>query len=82
MIHQYLHGLENDKMFYRDTLTDLYTVDTVKRMNQGWTDDKKKMVLDLIGFLAQDQKADTNMKSLETFIENNDRACSESFLLL
>jgi hypothetical protein len=69
-------------MFYRDTLTDLYTVDAVKRMNQGWTDEKKKIVLDLIGFLSQDQKADTNMKSLETFIENNDRACAESFLLL
>ena len=82
IIDQYLHSIQNNKMFYRDTLTDLYTTDTVRRLNQGWTDEKKKIVLDLVGFLAKDQKADTNMKSLETFIENNDRACSESFLLL
>ena len=82
IIEQYIDAIENDKLFYRDTLSDLYTTETVKRLNQGWTEEKKKIVLDMIGFLSQDQKAESNMKSLETFIENNDRSCTESFLLL
>jgi hypothetical protein len=82
IIDQYINQIENDKLFYRDTLSDLYTIETVKRLNQGWTEEKKKVVLDMIGFLSQDEKADSNMKSLETFIENNDRSCTEPFLLV
>jgi hypothetical protein len=49
-------------------------------MNATWTDDKLKIVLDMITFLSKDQKAECNIKSLETLMDNNDIACRESFL--
>jgi hypothetical protein len=63
-------------------MSDIYTEETVKRMNQGWTEEKIKIVLDLITFLSQDQKADVNIVSLETLMENNDASSHEIFLMI
>jgi hypothetical protein len=80
IIDQYLQKTENKHLFYRDSLSDLYTVEMVKRMNSIWSEDKLKIVLDMLLFLSKDQKADCNIKSLETLMENNDLICREAFL--
>jgi hypothetical protein len=82
IIDQHIQKTENNHLFYRDTLSDLYTEDTVTRLNQYWSEDKLKIVLDMILFLSQDQKAECNIKSLETLMENNDVSCRETFLTL
>lgn len=40
---------------------------------------KIKIVLELITFLSQDQKADINIVSLETLMDNNDVSSQEIF---
>jgi len=82
IIDQYLQKTENKHLFYKDTLSDLYTAEIVKRMNSVWTEDKLKIVLDMVQFLSKDQKAECNIKSLETLIENNDLTCRETFLAI
>jgi hypothetical protein len=63
-------------------MSDIYTEETVKRMNQGWTEEKIKIVLELITFLSQDQKADVNIISLETLMTNNDVSSHDIFLAI
>lgn len=82
IIDQYIQKTENQRLFYKDTISDIYTDETVKRLDQGWTEEKIKVVLDLISFLAQDQKADVNIISLDTLIKNNDISNQEIFLLI
>ncbi len=82
IIEQYIQKTENTHLFYKDTLSDLYTTETVKRMVNAWTEDKIKIVLEMITFLSQDQKADANIKSLETLMDNHDDSSQETFLTI
>jgi len=82
IIDQYIQKTENRRLFYKDTMSDVYTEETVKRLNQGWTEEKIKIVLELIHFLSQDQKADVNIVSLETLMDNNDVSSQEIFLMI
>jgi hypothetical protein len=82
IIDQYIQKTENQRLFYKDTMSDIYTEETVKRMNQGWTEEKIKIVLELITFLSQDQKADVNIISLETLMSNNDVSSHDIFLAI
>jgi hypothetical protein len=63
-------------------MSDVYTEETVKRLGQSWPEEKIKIVLELITFLAQDQKADVNIVSLETLMDNNDVSSQEIFLMI
>jgi len=82
IIDQYIQKTENSRLFYKDTMSDVYTEETMKRLQQGWPDEKIKIVLDLIAFLSQDQKADLNIVSLETLMDNNDVSSHEIFLMI
>lgn len=82
IIDQYVQRTQNKHLFYKDNLSDLYTVETVTKLNQGWSDEKIKIVLEIISFLSQDQKAEHNIKSLESLMENNDVSFREIFLTL
>ena len=82
IIDQYLQKTENKHLFYKDTFSDLYTPEMVKRMNSIWSEDKLKIVLDMVLFLSKDQKAECNIKSLETLMDNNDLICRDTFLNL
>jgi hypothetical protein len=62
----------NESIFYKDTITSLYSKELIEELNQQWTTDKIKVVLDLITFLTNDSMASNNVKSLETIMENND----------
>jgi hypothetical protein len=69
-------------LFYKDNLSDLYTLDLIEHFKRGWSEEKIKIVLDIVAFLAQDQKAEANIKSLETLMDNNDVFFRELFLTL
>ena len=62
----------NDSIFYKDTLTSLYTKELVESLNAQWTTEKIKVILDLISFLTNDAMASNNVKTLETIMENTD----------
>jgi hypothetical protein len=82
IIDQYIQRTQNARLFHKDNLSDLYTPDLIRHFQQGWTEDKIKIVLDIVAFLAQDQKAESNIRSLETLMENNDLFFRELFLTL
>jgi len=63
----------NESIFYKDTMTTLYTKEIVEKLNEQWTDEKIKIVLDLITFLTKDNMAMNNVKSLENIMDNIDK---------
>lgn len=62
----------NDSIFYKDSITSYYTKELIDTLNEQWTQDKIKVILDLIAFLTHDTTASNNVKSLETIMDNND----------
>jgi hypothetical protein len=62
----------NDSIFYKDSITSYYTKELIDTLNDQWTQDKIKVILDLIAFLTNDTTASNNVKSLETIMDNND----------
>jgi DNA polymerase III delta prime subunit len=62
----------NDYIFYKDTLTSLYTKELFETLNDQWSTEKIKVILDLITFLTNDAMASNNVKTLETIMENTD----------
>jgi hypothetical protein len=62
----------NESIFYKDGMTTYYTKELIDTLNDQWTQDKIKVILDLISFLTNDTMAANNVKSLETIMENND----------
>lgn len=72
LISNYLNETFNPNLFYKDSITPLYTDDLLNKMNTLWTDDKIKIVLNLTTFLSGDEYANTNVRSLETIIANID----------
>jgi hypothetical protein len=62
----------NDSIFYKDSITSYYTKELIDTLNEQWTQDKIKVILDLIAFLTNDTTASNNVKSLETIMDNND----------
>jgi hypothetical protein len=54
-------------------MTSLYTKEVVTKLNEQWTDEKIKVILDLITFLTRDTMAMNNVKSLENIMETIDK---------
>ena len=59
-------------MFYKDSMTMLYTNEVITKLNQQWTEEKIKIILELINFLTNDNMAINNVKSLENIMDNID----------
>ena len=53
-------------------MTSLYTKELLEQLNNYWSQEKIKVVLDLITFLTNDKSASSNVKSLENIMETND----------
>ena len=73
IIKNFIENTQNDHLFYKDGLTSLYTKELTDSLNNQWTQEKIKVILDLISFLTNDEMAANNVKSLETIMENNDK---------
>jgi hypothetical protein len=73
IIKNYIENTQNDYLFYKDGLTSLYTKELTDSLNNQWSQEKIKVVLDLISFLTNDEMAANNVRSLETIMENNDK---------
>lgn len=62
----------NETMFMKDNFTRYYTQTINDLFNKQWTDEKIKVVLDLITFLGKNDNPN-NVKSLETIMEDIDK---------
>jgi hypothetical protein len=72
IITNYVEQKYNDSIFNKDGMTIYYTKELIEHLNEQWSHEKIKVVLDLIAFLTNDVMASNNVKSLETIMEHND----------
>lgn len=72
IIRDNLKGVYEDDLTYRDGMHTLYPKETVDALNSQWTEEKIKIVLDIISFLIKDTLAGNNVKSLENIMDNID----------
>lgn len=73
IISIHLEQTKRDTIFYKDSMTYLYTKELLDTLNGQWNEQKIKVILDLISFLSKDACASNNVKSLENIMENNDK---------
>ena len=69
IIDNYVKKIYNTEIFKKDSMTVYYDVN---KINPAWTDEKIKIVLDLIDFLMTNNNPSSYVKSLETIIDNID----------
>lgn len=73
IITNYVEQKYSDSVFYKDGMTIYYTKELIDKLNEQWTQEKIKVILDLIAFLTNDSMASNNVKSIETIMDNNDK---------
>jgi len=74
LIANYVDDIFNDKIFHKDGMTPLYGQEIVSHLNAQWTQEKIKVILNLIEFLNGDTMAEDNVKSLENIVNNIDKS--------
>jgi hypothetical protein len=72
ILTNHINGTYNETMFLKDSFTNYYTNNIIEQLNKQWTDEKIKVVLDLISFLLKYNDNPNNVKSLETIMESID----------
>jgi hypothetical protein len=65
IIRSHLDDTYHSNLFYKDGITLLYTKELTTQLNEQWTDNNIKVVLDIIEFLGQDEQRTINVKTLE-----------------
>ena len=73
IITNHVDQIYNETIFHKDFMTSLYTTEIVNDVSKQWTEEKIKVVLDLISFLTNDDMAFNNVKSLENIMEHIDK---------
>jgi hypothetical protein len=79
LIANHVDEVYQDRLFRKDSLTSFYTSSLVSELNAQWTEERMKVVLDLVGFLSNDSMAALNVKSLENIMETIDTQSREIF---
>lgn len=72
IITNFVEQIYNDTIFMKDSMTLLYTKEVIEQLNCQWSEEKIKVILDLISFLTNDKMATNNVKSLENIMDNID----------
>ena len=72
ILSNHINQMYNESMFIKDSFTNYYTNNIIETLNKQWTDEKIKVVLDLISFLLKYNDNPNNIKSLENIMESID----------
>jgi hypothetical protein len=72
IITNFVEEVYNETIFRKDSMSSLYTNEIIFKLNAQWTEEKIKIILDLISFLTNDKMATNNVKSLENIMDNID----------
>jgi len=72
LLSNHIHQTYNENMFIKDNFTNYYTSNIIDLLNKQWTDEKIKVVLDIIAFLLKYSDNPNNVKSLETIMDSID----------
>jgi hypothetical protein len=76
LMDNYVKEMYWSVLFREDEMTKSYTEQVLFQLNELWTTEKIKIVLDMICFLNDDVMANENVKSLDIFIQNVDKHTS------
>jgi len=68
LISNYLDNKHNDKLFIRDNLSNIYNKELVDKLNAIWTEERIKIVLDMVQFIDKDKGSTKSVKCLEEFM--------------
>jgi hypothetical protein len=63
-------------------MTALYTVDLVSSLHKIWTQERIKIILNLTTYLNSTTNADTDVKSMETIMDNIDLQTQVIFMTI
>jgi hypothetical protein len=69
-----------ENLFRKDNMTPLYTTELVLSLHKIWTQDRIKIILNLTTYLNSTNNADTDVKSMETIIDNIDLQTQSIFM--
>jgi hypothetical protein len=78
LISNYLDENNNETLFKKDNMSILYTSQLLEKMAKIWTQEKIKIILNLTTFLTNDEHAQSDVKSLETLMNNIDKTVQQS----
>jgi len=72
LLSNHIQQSYNENMFVKDNFTNYYTPNVIETLHKQWTDEKIKVVLDIIAFLLKYSDNPNNVKSLETIMDSID----------
>jgi hypothetical protein len=71
-----------ENLFRKDNMTPLYTTELVIALNKLWTQDRIHIILNLTTYLISSDRADADVKSMETIMDNIDFETQNVFMTL
>ena len=71
-----------ENLFRKDNMTPLYTTELVIALNKLWTQDRIHIILNLTTYLISSDRADADVKSMETIMDNIDLETQNVFMTL
>ena len=72
ILTSHINEAYNDDIFVKDNFTPYYSKEVCDPLNNQWTDEKIKVILDIISFLTNNNANPNNVKTLETIMESID----------
>jgi hypothetical protein len=79
LISNHLEKKNDTNLFRKDNLTACYTVELQQKWRTIWTQEKLKIILNMISYLSKHDNAETEVKSLETIMESVDKAVQQIY---
>lgn len=71
-----------ENLFRKDNMTPLYTIELVIALNKLWTQARIHIILNLTAYLISSDRADADVKSMETIMDNIDLETQNVFMTL
>jgi hypothetical protein len=72
ILTNYINEVYNENMFVKDNFTCYYINCVCEKLNNQWTDEKIKVILDIIAFLTNNNENPNNVRTLETLMDSID----------
>ena len=81
IISNNLDAIFNENLFIKDNMTQIYSLEIINKLNESWTNERIKIVLNLIDFINNDKDAEKSVKCLEEFMVIIDKEIEPKIIL-
>ena len=79
LISNHLEKKNDSTLFRKDHITACYTNELQQKWRTIWTQDKLKIILNMITYLSTNNNAETEVKSLETIMDSVDKVVQQIY---